>query len=89
MLITFYFFSQDPHPLPSVAELPRVSMKIYHNDPEKNRIQSVAENVKIGDPLAIVVEMEPSNNDFGIKIADCLVKDGLGWGKYLNIFNIL
>ncbi|XP_044738224.1 uncharacterized protein LOC123299886 [Chrysoperla carnea] len=68
---------KEPKPLPSISELPRATMKIFYGDPNQNEI---AANVKIGDPLSIVVALE-KQNDFGIKVSDCLVKDGLGWGE--------
>lgn len=58
--------------------MPVVSMKIYNAD-SSNVI--VAENVKIGDPLSIVISINDTENEYGLYITDCLVQDGLGWSE--------
>ncbi|XKL65292.1 hypothetical protein PGB90_008712 [Kerria lacca] len=59
-------------------KMPVVSMKIYNAD-SSNVI--VAENVKIGDPLSIVISINDTENEYGLYITDCLVQDGLGWSE--------
>lgn len=41
---------------------------------------NVAENVKIGDPLKIMVYID-KQDVYGLHVTDCLVRDGLGWGE--------
>ena len=57
-------------------------MHIYAGD-SKDHV--VAENVKIGDSLTLVVEIEKQEK-FGITVAECTVRDGLGWSDQL-LFN--
>ncbi|ENN81248.1 hypothetical protein YQE_02342, partial [Dendroctonus ponderosae] len=61
----------------AMAAMPGCSMKIYTGEPSDH---IVAENVKIGDPLSLVVSID-SQDLYGIQVADCVVKDGLGWGE--------
>lgn len=42
--------------------------------------ETVAENVKIGDPLRLVVNID-KQDIYGLHVTDCLVRDGLGWGE--------
>ncbi|XP_050301209.1 cuticlin-4 [Anthonomus grandis grandis] len=64
-------------PVTAMAAMPGCSMKIYSGEPSNHL---VAENVKIGDPLSLVVSID--NQDlYGIRVTDCVVKDGLGWGE--------
>lgn len=58
------------------AKMPTCIMKIFSGKTVK---QDVAENVKIGDPLTMVISIN-SGDIFGLFITDCLVRDGLGWG---------
>jgi len=58
------------------AKMPTCTMKIFSGKTVK---QDVAENVKIGDPLTMVISIN-SEDIFGLFITDCLVRDGLGWG---------
>lgn len=53
-------------------------MKIYNV--ESNTIV-VAENVKIGDPLKIVININDTKDIFGLYVTDCLAQDGLGWSE--------
>ncbi|KAI4483012.1 hypothetical protein M0802_013512, partial [Mischocyttarus mexicanus] len=64
-------------PLQATAPMPGCTMKIFSGDPTKHQ---VAENVKIGDPLTLVISIDKQEM-FGLKISDCLVRDGLGWGE--------
>lgn len=58
------------------SKMPPPTMKIFSGKTVK---QDIAENVKIGDPLTMVISVN-SDNTFGLFITDCLVRDGLGWG---------
>ena len=52
-------------------------MKIYRGEPVDGR---VAESVKIGDPLTMVISID--NQDiYGMHISGCSVRDGLGWSE--------
>lgn len=53
--------------------MPGCHMKIYSGD-------NIAENVKIGDPLTIKINID-KQNVYGLHVTDCIVKDGLGWGE--------
>lgn len=53
--------------------MPGCHMKIYTGD-------KIAENVKIGDPLTLVVNIDEQEL-YGLHVTDCLVRDGLGWGE--------
>ncbi|OAD54311.1 Cuticlin-1 [Eufriesea mexicana] len=64
-------------PLQATAPMPGCTMKIFSGDPTRHQ---VAENVKIGDPLTLVISIDKQEM-FGLKISDCLVRDGLGWGE--------
>ncbi|XP_012139652.1 zona pellucida domain-containing protein piopio isoform X1 [Megachile rotundata] len=64
-------------PLQATAPMPGCTMKIFSGDPTRHQ---VAENVKIGDPLTLVISIDRQEM-FGLKISDCLVRDGLGWGE--------
>ena len=57
--------------------MPSCSMKIYSGEPSAHHI---AENVQIGDPLTLVISIEMQEL-FGLRITDCLVRDGIGWGE--------
>lgn len=62
--------------------MPGCYMRIFAGDPADLQ---VAENVKIGDPLAMVINLD-DQEIYGMKITNCLVRDGLGWGdqKLIN-----
>lgn len=60
------------------AKMPIVTMKIYYG--ESSNVE-VAENVKIGDPLNLVISINDANNVYGLYVTDCLVQDGLGWSE--------
>lgn len=53
--------------------MPGCHMKIYSG-------KSIAENVKIGDPLTMKINIDKQNM-YGMHISDCSVRDGLGWGE--------
>lgn len=73
----------DAKPVTSLAPMPGCTMKIFYGDPT---MREVAENVKIGDPLTLVVQLDPQEL-YGISVTDCLVRDGLGWGEQRLINN--
>lgn len=54
--------------------MPGCHMKIY-NDEHK-----IADDVKIGDPLTIVISID-KQKVYGLHVTDCIVRDGLGWGE--------
>jgi len=64
-------------PLTATAAMPGSSMKIFYGDPSEAQ---VAENVKIGDPLTLVVTID-DQDIYGMHITECLVRDGLGWSE--------
>lgn len=67
----------EPTTLFATVPMPGCTMKIFSGDPLD---REVAENVKIGDPLTLVVSID-SQEIYGLKVSDCLVRDGLGWGE--------
>lgn len=72
-----YSTSEESSPLLS-AKMPIVTMRIF--DADTTRIV-VADNVKIGDPLSIVINMNDTDRLYGLYITDCSVQDGLGWSQ--------
>ena len=69
-------------PLIATAAMPSSSLKIYRGEPVDGR---VAESVKIGDPLTMVISID--NQDiYGMHISACYVRDGLGWSDQ-NLIN--
>lgn len=64
-------------PVTASLPMPGCTMKIFSGDPDEHH---VAENVKIGDPLTLVVALD-EQDIFGIQVTECLVRDGLGWGE--------
>merc|ERR1719187_824005 len=62
-------------PLTATAAMPGSSMKIFYGEPTEG---TVAENVKIGDPLSLVVTID-DQEIYGMHITECLVRDGMGW----------
>jgi len=67
----------DATKLTATAPMPGCTMKIFYGDPS---LHEVAENVKIGDPLTLVIAID-QQDVYGLRISDCLVRDGLGWGE--------
>ena len=63
-------------PLTATAPMPTCTMRIYSNSADK----TVAENVKIGDPLTLDISID-EQDIYGLKAVDCIVRDGLGWGE--------
>ncbi|EDW02241.1 uncharacterized protein LOC6559638 isoform X2 [Drosophila grimshawi] len=49
-------------------------MKIYNEE------HKIADDVKIGDPLTIVISIDQQKL-YGLHVTDCIVRDGLGWGE--------
>ena len=64
-------------PLYGTAPVPTSSMKIYHQGTQK---EIIADNVKIGDRLTLTIAIE-QQDIYGMKITNCLVRDGLNWGE--------
>merc|ERR1719384_22672 len=64
-------------PLTATAAMPGTSMKIYYGEPVEG---AVAESVKIGDPLTLVVSID-SQDIYGMHVTECYVRDGLGWSE--------
>lgn len=64
-------------PVTAMATMPGCTMKIFSGDPST---KEVAENVKIGDPLTLQISLDKQET-YGIRVTDCLVRDGLGWGE--------
>merc|ERR1719333_933415 len=62
-------------PLTATAAMPSSSMRIFYGEPAEGL---VAENVKIGDPLALVVSID-DQDIYGMHVTSCTVRDGLGW----------
>ena len=56
-------------------------MRIFAGEPSDRQ---VAENVRIGDPLTMVISLD-DQQIYGMKVTDCLVRDGLGWGEQMLI----
>ncbi len=59
--------------------MPGCHMKIFSGN-------SVAENVKIGDPLTLQINID-KQSVYGLHVTDCLVRDGLGWGEQKLVNN--
>lgn len=70
-------------PLVATAPMPGCSMKIFVGDSEE---EVVAENVKIGDPLTLVISID-YQDVYGMRVTNCLVRDGLNWGEQPLINN--
>ncbi|XP_034475961.1 uncharacterized protein LOC117782951 [Drosophila innubila] len=54
--------------------MPGCHMKIYNEE------HKIADDVKIGDPLTIVISIDQQKL-YGLHVTDCIVRDGLGWGE--------
>ncbi|ALC40748.1 pio, partial [Drosophila busckii] len=54
--------------------MPGCHMKIYNEE------HKIADDVKIGDPLTIVISID-AQQLYGLHVTDCIVRDGLGWGE--------
>lgn len=61
----------------ATSPMPGCTMKIFSGDVND---REVAENVKIGEMLTMVIEID-NQNIYGLKVSDCSVRDGLGWGE--------
>ncbi|KAK8743346.1 hypothetical protein OTU49_001386 [Cherax quadricarinatus] len=68
-------------PLTATAPMPGCYMRIFAGSPSD---RAVAENVRIGDPLTMVISLD-DQEIYGMKVTDCLVRDGLGWGEQMLI----
>ncbi|KFM65219.1 Cuticlin-1, partial [Stegodyphus mimosarum] len=65
------------------APMPNCLMKIYIGRPDEH---IVAEHVKIGDYLTLVISID-DQDVYGMKITNCIVKDGLSWSEQPLINN--
>ncbi|EDW73841.2 uncharacterized protein Dwil_GK19473 [Drosophila willistoni] len=54
--------------------MPGCHMKIYNDE------HVIADDVKIGDPLTIVISIDKQQL-YGLQVSNCIVRDGLGWGE--------
>merc|ERR1712241_478982 len=61
-------------PLTATAAMPSSSMRIFYGEASEGL---VAENVKIGDPLSLVISID-EQDIYGMHVTQCLVRDGLG-----------
>ncbi|RWS17609.1 uncharacterized protein B4U79_06036 [Dinothrombium tinctorium] len=64
-------------PVMATAPMPSCTMKIYMSE---SKSEIVAENVKIGDKLTLAITIDPQDV-YGMKVTNCLVRDGLNWGE--------
>lgn len=64
-------------PVVAAAAMPTCNMKILMTDSGK---EMVAESVKIGDKLTLTIAID-SQPVYGMKVTNCLVRDGLNWGE--------
>lgn len=58
-------------PLLATASMPSCTMKIFRSGRD-----DVAETVKIGDKLIMVIEIDQQDM-YGMKITNCVVRDGM------------
>jgi hypothetical protein len=58
-------------PLLATASMPMCTMKIYRIDQD-----NVAESVKVGDKLVMVIEIDRQDM-YGMRVTNCVVRDGL------------
>ncbi|XP_076333522.1 cuticlin-1-like [Tachypleus tridentatus] len=70
-------------PMYATAAMPTCHMKIFQGDPDH---AFVAENVKIGDQLTLLINIDVQDI-YGMKVTNCLVRDGLNWGEQPLINN--
>lgn len=59
------------------APLPSCTMKIYATDTKQ---EVIAENVRIGDRLTLTIAID-YQDVYGLKVTNCMVRDGLNWGE--------
>lgn len=62
-------------PLIATASMPSCTMKIFRSGRD-----DVAEAVKIGDKLIMVIEIDQQDM-YGMKITNCVVRDGLNMAE--------
>lgn len=55
--------------------MPNCLMKIFKGRPEQNLL---AEHVRIGDYLTLSIMIDKQDT-YGLKVTNCIVKDGLNW----------
>lgn len=66
-------------PLLATASMPSCTMKIFRSGRD-----DVAESVKIGDKLIMVIEIDQQDM-YGMKITNCVVRDGMNKAEQLLI----
>ena len=73
-------------PLTATAAMPGTSMKIYYGEPVEG---DVAESVKIGDPLSLVVSIDSQGTSNPVVCVEVMVSPLGSWMKkglnYLNL----
>ncbi|XP_055924892.1 cuticlin-4-like isoform X1 [Argiope bruennichi] len=70
-------------PAKNAVPLPTCSMHIYVGRPSEHVI---AEHARIGEYLTLVISIEEQDT-YGLKVTNCIVKDGLGWSEQPLINN--
>lgn len=66
-------------PLLATASMPMCTMKIYRIDQD-----NVAESVRVGDKLVMVIEIDKQDM-YGMRISNCVVRDGMNKAEQLLI----
>ncbi|GFT61183.1 ZP domain-containing protein [Nephila pilipes] len=70
-------------PSKELAPMPTCAMHIYVGRPNEHHI---AEHARIGEYLTLVISIE-NQDTYGLKVTNCIVKDGLGWSEQPLINN--
>lgn len=70
-------------PMMASAPMPVCIMKIYIGSPTEHK---VAEHVKIGQYLTLVISID-EQDVYGMKVTNCIVRDGLNWAEQPLINN--
>lgn len=66
-------------PIVATASMPSCTMKIYRKGQS-----NIAEAVKIGDKLVMVIEIDQQDM-YGMRVSNCVVRDGLNMAEQLLI----
>lgn len=82
MVFDFAYSFAGNTKLATSTPLPGTMMHIYAGELGDH---IAAENVKIGDLLTLMVALD-KQDVFGLTVADCSVRDGLGWSEQ-QLFN--
>lgn len=70
-------------PMFATVPMPACTMKIFQEISDQ---EFIAENVKIGERLTLVIKIDVQDI-YGMKVTNCLVRDGLNWGEQPLINN--